>query len=357
MNLWRCLGITLFLLAAVFVVGSSRAPVYAGAKDKDKQVEKEKDKKVEDKKAEDKKTEPKKEEPKGKGETLEFKAFKKGAKPFYQEQKTKTTQMMKVMNQEVKQEQDQTFIIQWTPKEEDKDGNYVVTQKIVGIKMNIDIGGNKINYDSTIKNPKNPMTDFFEQLQKSELTFKIKPDLTVAAIEGEDTFIKGLTDINPQMSGLLKAILSKDALKKMAEPTWYAFPPGGTVTQGQTWDKKSELNLGPIGTYETNFKFKANEVEAKKAVIGITTSLKYSAPTDSKGLPFTILKASLTGDDGKGQASFDREKGRFESTKLEMKLSGELDIEVGNMQTKVNLTQTQDSSTRTFDENPWAEKK
>src|SRR5262249_13436719 len=70
----------------------------------------------------------------------EWKAFNKDAKPFYQELKTDTTQVMKVMGQEVKQNQEQTFIISWTPLAP-KDGDWVVQQKIIGVKMKIDIGG------------------------------------------------------------------------------------------------------------------------------------------------------------------------------------------------------------------------
>jgi len=48
---------------------------------------------------------------------------------------------MKVMGQDIVQNQDQTFWIKWTPgAEKDKDGNWVVEQEIIGVKMAIDIG-------------------------------------------------------------------------------------------------------------------------------------------------------------------------------------------------------------------------
>src|SRR5260370_28854343 len=79
---------------------------------------------------------------------LEWK-FEKG-KPFYQEMNTKTKQTMKIMAMDtVTQNQDQTFIFSWTPVDQDKENNWIVKQKIVGVKMDIEIGGNKITYDST----------------------------------------------------------------------------------------------------------------------------------------------------------------------------------------------------------------
>src|SRR5262245_54440275 len=93
---------------------------------------------------------------------LEWKAFDKKSGAFYQVLTTNTSQVMKVMQMDVKQEQKQTFYIKWEPADLDGKGNWVVTQKIIGVKMDIDIGGNKISYDSTDdKAPKNPMSDFF----------------------------------------------------------------------------------------------------------------------------------------------------------------------------------------------------
>lgn len=368
MNVCRWLGISLFLLGAVCLIGTTKFPVFAGIQDKDKkEVKKEakedkketpkadkKEDKKEDKKQEEKKADPAAKDDGKKGDILAFKAFE--GKPFFQEQVTETTQKMDVMGQSVTQKQKQTFIIQWSPKDKNKDGDYVVEQSIVGVKMDIDIGGTKIAYDSTAKNPKNPMTDFFEQLTKQKLTFTIGADLKVKSVGGREDFIKGLNDINPQMGGLLKAILSEQALQKMAEPTWWAFPTGGVIPPGNSWKRESDLDLGPIGNYKTIFDFTAKQPEGAKVKIGIKTSLTYSAPTKNQGLPFIIHKADLKSESGEGEAIFDREKGRFDTSKINMKLAGDLTIEVGNMQTTVKLNQQQEATSRTLDENPWEKK-
>lgn len=284
-----------------------------------------------------------------------FKAFEPKSKKFYQLQKTKTKQEMKVMGQVVVQNQEQSFLIEWTPQDANATNDFVVAQKIIGVKMEINIGGNKISYDSTsASKQKNPMTDFFEQLTKQQLEFTIKSDLSeVKSIKGREDFIKGLSDINPQMQSLLKAILSDKALTKMAEPTWYAFPEKGIFPEvGKTWSRKSDLDLGPIGKYDTNFDFTYKGPKDGKDEIGIKTKLTYTAPTEKAGLPFIIHKAELKSDGGSGDASFDRAKGRFDHTKIEMKLTGNLEIEVGSMKTTVELTQTQEASATTLDEVP-----
>src|SRR5438132_702578 len=85
--------------------------------------------------------------PSQQADKLEWK-FEK-SKTFYQEMTTKTKQTMKIMAMDnITQNHDQTFIFSWTPVQEDNDKNWIVSQKIEGVKMDIDIGGNKITYDS-----------------------------------------------------------------------------------------------------------------------------------------------------------------------------------------------------------------
>jgi hypothetical protein len=292
---------------------------------------------------------------------IQWKAFEKGA-VFYQVLTTKTSQTMKVQQMDVKQEQNQVFYIKWKADEK-ADGNWVVTQQIIGVKMDIDIGGNKISYDSTDeKAPKNPMSDFFEALTKADLKFHIKPaDFTVQKIEGREEFIKKLSSTNPQIDALLKSILSESALKQMAEPTWAAFPNEADrknwTKDKKTWQRKSTLDLGPIGIYN----FENNYTWGDKEKVKIESTLTYKEQTDAKkkeGLPFTIKTGTLSGKTkGESYAIFDSAKGRFKESKIDMELAGSLKIDIGGMETTVELQQTQVSSVETRDDNPLEKKK
>ena len=351
MNVWRWIGFVVFVAAVTCFVGT-QIPVHAGGKDKqDKKDEKKGDeKKGDEKKGNDKKGDDKKPAPGGK---IEFKAFE-GKEPFYQEVSTKTEQVMTVMGQQVTQKQDQTFYIEWTPSGKDKDGNYEVTQKVIGVKMKIDIGGNKIEFDSTLdpaKQPKNPMTDFFQALMSQPLKFTISPSLEVKKIDGRKEFIQKLSDTNPAIKTLLDTIMSENALTKMADPTWFAVPPEDGKKE---WTKNSKLELGPIGKYDTTFKFKLKGTDKNKDTIDLDANLVYTPPSDKEkgGLPFVIKSAKLESKSGTGSAVFDRDLGRIESSTLTMKLKGNLTIEVSNMATDIELDQDQTSKTTTSSKNP-----
>jgi len=295
---------------------------------------------------------------------MAWKAFDTKGQTFYQELETNTVQNMKVQGVDVQQDQKQTFLIAWTPLDKDKDGRYVVEQQIIGVKMDIDIGGNKMRYDSTEATiPSNPLTDFFKALEGSKLTLTIDPkDMSVVNIEGRNDFIKKLGGSSPQMDKLLQNILSDAALKQMAEPTWGALPTKA-VKKGDTWDRSTSMDLGPIGKYETKSKYTLDTVDAKQGKIDITTTVTYQPPVAGAGakkeLPFTIKSAELASKDGTGTALFNVEKGRFDQITTKMKISGKLVIDVSNMDTEVALDQTQSSVSKTSETKPatWEKKK
>ena len=292
---------------------------------------------------------------------LEWK-FQKG-KPFYQELKTETKQDMKVMGQEVKQSQTQTVYFSWTPTEQDKDKNWIIKQKIEGVKMDIEIGGNRITYDSTATGASNnPLKEFFSALVGSEFTLTLDTKkMEVTKVEGREAFLKSLIGVNAQMEPLLKQILSDEALKQMADPAFAMLPPKD-VKVGETWPRKSTLSLGPIGSYENTYEYKYEGKEKDLDKISVKTTLKYTPPVDPAGgagtgaLPFKIKSADLKSKDSKGTIYFDSrpEKGRLDNSKSELTLEGELTIEIGNMTSKVELKQTQTTTVKTTDTNPIA---
>jgi hypothetical protein len=351
MNAWRWLGACLVLVALSLGL-SAQAGDKGKGKDKGKDDKGKVEKGKDDKGKEGKGTE-------GKGEAVKLEwNFGKAGDKFYQEMTTTTKQTLKVMSMEVKQTQSQTFYIKWTTDKVEKD-SVVLTQEIIGVKMDIEIGGNKISYDSQAKEQQaNPLTDFFKALvgAKFKLTINTK-DMRVTAVEGQDKFIADLSKANPQLKSLLETILSDKALKQMADPIFGVVPEGGTAKVGGEWKRESKLAMGPIGTYDTVYKFKLREVKDKIAKIDVTTTLTYTKPAagkDDKGLPFTIKDANLKTTDkgGTGEVSFNIEKGRVESSNMSLELSGTLRIEIAGMETEVELRQTQESLLKTMDSSP-----
>ena len=368
------------LFAALFILVAAAIPLAAQDKDKDKEKPKppatqpankeqpktDKDKPKEAKPADKDKDKEAKPADKDKspdkaaaGAKANLKWKMEKGKTFYQKMTTKTVQNMKILNSEPKQTQTQTFVFSWTLEKQEGD-IWVFKQKIEGVVMEIDIGGTKINYDSTKDtNANNPLGDFFKALVGSEFIVTLNTkEQKVVKLEGRDEFVKKLSNANPPMNQILGQILSEQALKDMAEPTFAAIP-NKEVAKGDKWSRENNLDMGPIGKYTNVYNYTFDGLEGKLDKIKVETTLKYDPPDDktpAAGLPFKIKKADLKTTSSSGFILFDPEKGRIERSTFKMDLGGELNIEIGGQTTKVDLTQTQETTIETTDYNPLVKK-
>jgi hypothetical protein len=183
----------------------------------------------------------------------------------------------------------------------------------------------------------------------------------ITEIEGRDEFVKKLVTANKQMQPLLDKILSKDALKEMAEPTFSAVP-NDVPEKDKSWKKDTTLDMGPIGKYKNEYTYTYKGAEKNLDKIEVDTKLTYLPPEKTEGvggLPFRIKKENtkLESKKAKGTILFNREKGRVEKSDMEVELAGTLDIEIGGQQTKVELTQKQKTEVTSSDEDPTKQQK
>jgi hypothetical protein len=333
-----------FLLAALLALPFVALDLFGQAKD-DKN------------KTDTKKADTKAETPKDGGKvTLAWK-FEKN-KTFYQTMTTTTDQNMQVMNNNVTQKQKQIFYFSWTPLKEEGD-LVTLEQKILGVKMDIDIGGSPIHYDSTAaNNANNPLSAFFKELVNSTFTVTLnRKTYKITEIKGRDEFVKKLVNANQQMKPLLDKILSEEALREMAEPT-FAVIPTEALEKGKTWKRETKLDMGPIGKYTNEYTYKyegADEKDKNLEKIGVDTKLTYTPPDNTEGvggLPFRIKSAKLESKNAKGTVFFNRDKGRLDKSDTKIELSGALEIEIGGQLTKVDLSQTQTTEVTSSDTNP-----
>jgi hypothetical protein len=300
---------------------------------------------------------------------LKFKNAKGELVPFYQEMTTEVAQHIKVQGQDLPQRQKSIFWYQWTPLKEEKvkEGTeevtkWVLKQKIEGLEMDIDISGNPIKYSSKSTDAAgaagNPgLVEFFKNLKDAEFTVTLGKGYKVEKVEGKEAFIAKLGAGSAQMDALLKKVMTDDALKEMTDPTYKLFP-DGPKKKGDKWEKKSTLDLGPIGSYELTYKFTFAEPDKEGERkdfdrIEVETVINYTAPkVNTEGLLFRIKEGSkLTSDPAasKGVVYYDPKNQRIPYAELKIKLKGDLTVVIGGTDTKVELTQEQTTTIKTAD--------
>ncbi len=283
------------------------------------------------------------------------KGFKAGEE-FYQKLETSTIQKMTVNDMQVVQKQEQEFHFKWKTTEV-KDGIATVTQEIEALKMDIDIGSNKISYQTGKTDSKNPMTDFFKALEGAKFTMTIDlKEGKVTKVEGQEKLINDLGSVNQSMKPLLSKILSDEAVKQMANPIVGFYPKGGSIGVGKEWKPEPiVLEMGPIGTYKTTNTFTlTKDTTEDQAKIDVKTDLTYTKPEQGKsgGLPFEITEAKLESKNATGKIVFDRKKGRIASSEMSVDLQGSVTVKIAGSQTQVNLDQTQTTKLETMATKP-----
>ena len=291
---------------------------------------------------------------------FEFKLEKD--KAFYQEISTIVTQTIQVMNgSDLVQKHEQVFYFKWLPTAQTGD-KWLVKQSIEGVKMTIDIAGNQVKYDST--NPGdtgatgNPgLADFFGKLVGSEFTITFGKGMVVEKVDGTSDFLKKLGGVNAQMEKLLAKMLTDEAMKQMTDPT-FGMTPATEQAIGGTWEKKTSMSLGPIGSYDMTAKYtyKGKDVVKKELErVELSSNLVYKPPVDqAEGLLFKIKGGTLTTEEPKPDAKpnyflYNAKTGRIEESSISVKLRGTLDVSIGGTDTKINLHQEQTTNSKTAD--------
>lgn len=280
-------------------------------------------------------------------------------KSFYQELTTEVQQVVKVQGgADLPLKHKQTFYFKWTPLNQDGD-KWVVKQTIEGVKMTVDIAGNPINFDSADPNlaggAANPgLSDFFKSLVGAEFTITFGKNMVVEKVDGREDFLSKLANANQQMEQLLQNILGDEAMKEMTDPS-LGMAPGKEIKEGESWEKKTTLSLGPIGSYERTFKYtyKGKDPDNKELDrIEVEPKLVYKAPTDqADGLLFRIKSGELESVSPKpGVIKFDPKLGRVAESEINVTMKGKLNVSIGTTDTTVELFQEQKTVTKTQDE-------
>jgi len=330
---------------------------------KKEESKKEEPKKEPPKQEEPKKEEPKKEEPKVDPNARTFAPKFEKDKKFYQELKTQVSQVIKVQGQDVTQKQESTYYFKWNPLKQTGE-KWELEQEVEGLKVSIDISGNTINYDSTQPDSSvtagNPtLMEFFRKLVGTKFVVTLDKSFKVESVSGKDEFIRKLSGGNNQLDSLFRNIVTDDSLKQMCDPTMFLVP-DAPKKPGDTWEKKVTISLGPIGKYEVTYKFKyigPGTEEGKKEYdkIEVETDLTYTVPKEpgGDGLFFRIKEGKLEQPKGmgeqppKGVIYFDPKTQRIVSAEITLKLKGELTVNIGATDSKVEIYQEQKTTLRT----------
>jgi hypothetical protein len=279
--------------------------------------------------------------------------FEKG-QTFYQVQTTRSSQTVTVAGSDLKQTQSLTYVMSWTPEKQDGD-RWILKQRIEAVKMEIDMGGNTIAYDSTKpKAAKGALDDFFAALIGCELHVTLDRTYQVQKVEGAEKLVKKLTGDRPEMQALLQGLLSEDALKEMANPMPISAPKG-RVEKGDYWVREKVTDLGAVGRWVGRWQCSHAGKEGRNIKLKVdAVKVEFQPPKADAAtpLPFKITASDFKSKNIAGWLLFDPAKGRMHSAEMSMDLEGELTIEIGGQAQTMHMMQSEKTTWTVSDSNP-----
>jgi hypothetical protein len=273
--------------------------------------------------------------------------FEKG-QPFYQEMTTETNQTMIVMNDVVKQTQKQTFRFRWTPLRQ-AGGDWILQTKVEGVKMDIDIAGQKIQFDSTQeKEAPGPLADWCKSLVGAKFQVTLDDEGKVREVGGDDALRGELTAANPALAVVIDQVLGKAALRKWAEQSLDGLP-DEPVRPGDCWTSSRRLRMDPLGEYRVKLRYTYQGPEGRLERIKVESTLQWQPFVGSgTDLPFQVKKGLVAGR-GRGTILFDRDRGRVARKELSWEIDGKLTVGIGKQETEVSISQTQSTTVQSSD--------
>jgi hypothetical protein len=264
--------------------------------------------------------------------------FKQGD-TFQQQTRSQLHQVVKVNDQELKQDLVHTTVIKYVVKQVDKDGSVTLEQTIESMKATTPEGAPSAGNNAILN-----------QMQGATFTAKLGPDYQVLQLEGYDDLVKRLAGDDPSVRRVVQAFLSEDQLKHIMQQS-FGFVPNSQAKPGTTWQGDLNLTLGPLGgiNLKQNFKFEGMETKDGKSLAKVTfqPQVTYSpAKSEAANPEMSVVKGEIKADNPQGVCYFDPAAGRLDRSELKLHLTGSLTVKLSGKEVPLTFDQMQTIETR-----------
>jgi Family of unknown function (DUF6263) len=268
---------------------------------------------------------------------LEWK-FKEGD-TFWVETTSKTRQTRQAMGRESKSELDQTTVWRFTVLKAAADAT-VIEQVLESLDAKANAADPKLA----------------ERMKGARFALTLDAKREITRFEGYDDFLDRLANGNDTIKKVLGNILSEDAIKQTAAEAFTTLP-GKPVKQGDKWQRKTSVALGPLGsldvdnnlTYEG--KAKIDDKEAEKITQAPNVTFTPPKAAGLAGFP-TIAKADLKADAARGTIYFDAAAGRMVQAEMKTHLKGTMTLTGAGKDVEADIDLEQTVTTRYLDKSP-----
>ena len=213
-----------------------------------------------------------------------------------------------------------------------EDDSLAVTDKVDVFQSELNINGTKIQFDSANPDKKadlpqlEPLLDIYRAVCKFPVTkvFDAKNKLISTKLpEGE--FEK--------LNKLAKLQFDPEKMKKASDEL-FAFLPDESVTEGATWERSTDTNLGSgqVMSFRTKYEYKGT-VEQDGRTLDKIEGKAFEVGFAINGNPMLqLVKSDLKIKESAATFLFDRERGHVVSRVSKIRIDGPLTLTINGME-------------------------
>ncbi len=205
--------------------------------------------------------------------------LQKGAN--YEMNMTSTSNIdQEMMGQEMKvsQKMEMAFLYQVTDVLPNK--NFQVEYSILKMKMDIDVNGQSMNFDSEKPDASSPMGTVLKSLTSLKIKFEMTDAGKIENVQGLDEFAKQISG-NMQMAQTMQMFTNQDNFGSFVGQT-FSYLPEREVKKGDKWT--SLFKLPSLMNAATTMNFELADVKKSSVLLNVTSDVNMEMPMEQQGM-------------------------------------------------------------------------
>jgi hypothetical protein len=267
--------------------------------------------------------------------------FKEGDR-FYQTVEINRQSTYRVLDLDVTQKAQYTFVSSFRVATLTADGGLVVQQKIEAVQLS--------NADPVLQVQLNAI---LQKMQGATFTLTLSPRMEVVKFEGEPEALKllGGTNLASGQTFVVWSFLDQDGWKELAELSF--FQPRQSSSSANKWSRQLSHSWGPLGSWSGTAEYTHTGQQLNLDRFTYVLDLAYQPPRKGAGdLPFEIGQADFRLRNTGGTILFDADKGRAAAAEERFQVRGRIPVAYLGVAAVVDMEEVQVFQLRILDQDP-----
>lgn len=228
-----------------------------------------------------------------------------------------------MMGQNMKISQQMEMVFSYKIADELPNKNFQIEYSMGRMKMDMDVNGNSMSFDSQNPDENSPVAPVLIALNDMKITFELTPAGKVEMVSGLDEVAKKIA-ANPQMLQTLRMFSDKENFGSFASQT-FNYIPEDKVKEGDKWSASFKLPL--FNDNNTTMNYEVASIEKNSMNLNVNSNVNLDSPIEQNGMKINM---KMTGTQT-GTMAVDTNDGWVRSSNLNQKF--DMNLKMKNPQT------------------------